>query len=65
MEAVCDPSDWLSSSPPALLAALLLAPSTRAQPLVEFDPPTYLSAGSFPASVAVSEQNVCWATGRP
>jgi hypothetical protein len=50
---------------PALLAALLLAPSTRAQPLVEFDPPTYLSAGSFPASVAVSEQDVCWATGRP
>jgi hypothetical protein len=25
---------------PALLAALLLAPSTRAQPLVAFDPPT-------------------------
>jgi VCBS repeat-containing protein len=36
---------------------LLLAPSTRAQPLVAFDPPTYLSAGSFPASVAVSDSN--------
>jgi VCBS repeat-containing protein len=42
---------------PALLAALLLAPSTRAQPLVVFDPPTYLSAGSFPASVAVGDFN--------
>jgi VCBS repeat-containing protein len=42
---------------PALLAALLLAPSTRAQPLVAFDPPAYLSAGSFPASVAVSDFN--------
>jgi VCBS repeat-containing protein len=42
---------------PALLAAMLLAPSTRAQPLVEFDPPTYLSVGSFPASVAVGDFN--------
>jgi VCBS repeat-containing protein len=42
---------------PALLAALLLAPSTRAQPLVAFDPPTYLSAGNSPVSVAVSDFN--------
>jgi VCBS repeat-containing protein len=40
---------------PALLAALLLAPSTWAQPPVDFidDPPTYLTAGTFPTSVAV------------
>jgi VCBS repeat-containing protein len=44
---------------PALLAALLLAPSTRAQPPVDFidDPPTYLTAGIFPASVAVGDFN--------
>jgi hypothetical protein len=42
---------------PALLAALLLAPSTRAQPLVAFDPPTYLRAGNSPVSVAVSDFN--------
>jgi hypothetical protein len=34
---------------PALLAALLLAPSTREQPLVAFDPPTYLRAGNSPS----------------
>jgi VCBS repeat-containing protein len=44
---------------PALLAALLLAPSTQAQPLVDFidDPPTYLTAGSFPVSVGVGDFN--------
>jgi VCBS repeat-containing protein len=42
---------------PALLAALLLAPSTRAQPLVAFDPPTYLSAGDSPVSVATGDFN--------
>jgi hypothetical protein len=42
---------------PALLAALLLAPSTRAQPLVAFDPPTYLSAGNSPVSVATGDFN--------
>jgi hypothetical protein len=42
---------------PALLAALLLAPSTRAQPLVAFDPPTYLSAGNGPVSVATGDFN--------
>jgi FG-GAP repeat len=42
---------------PALFAALLLAPSTRAQPLVAFDPPTYLSAGNSPVSVATGDFN--------
>jgi VCBS repeat-containing protein len=42
---------------PALLAASLLAPSTRAQPLVAFDPPTYLSAGNSPVSVATGDFN--------
>jgi VCBS repeat-containing protein len=44
---------------PAVLVALVLAPSTRAQPPVDFidDPPTYLTAGSFPASVAVGDFN--------
>ncbi|HEX5879539.1 MAG TPA: FG-GAP-like repeat-containing protein [Actinomycetota bacterium] len=42
---------------PALLAALLLAPSTRAQPPVELDPPTYLSAGNSPVSVATGDFN--------
>jgi FG-GAP repeat len=42
---------------PALLAALLLAPSTRAQPPVAFDPPTYLSAGNSPVSVATGDFN--------
>jgi VCBS repeat-containing protein len=42
---------------PALLAALLLAPSTRAQPLVAFNPPTYLSAGNSPVSVATGDFN--------
>jgi hypothetical protein len=42
---------------PTLLAASLLAPSTRAQPLVAFDPPTYLSAGNSPVSVATGDFN--------
>ena len=44
---------------PALLAALLLAPSTQAQPPVDFidDPPTYLTAGTFPTSVGVGDFN--------
>ena len=41
---------------PGPLAASLLAPSTRAQPLVAFDPPTYLSASSSP-SVATGDFN--------
>jgi VCBS repeat-containing protein len=42
---------------PALLAALLLAPSALAQTPVEFDPPTYLSAGNSPVSVATGDFN--------
>ena len=42
---------------PALLAALLLTPSTRAQSPVAFDPPTYLSAGNSPVSVATGDFN--------
>jgi VCBS repeat-containing protein len=42
---------------PALLVALLLAPSTGAQPPVQFDLPTYVSAGNSPVSVATGDFN--------